>query len=103
MKIQLALAAGLAAAALVIPAGPAGAGSDPEHAMPRTLAEGLAGPLSLVWVGMDRLLIARLCRLMSIPTPRLLLTCSIPLKPAALPLPATVLRLRLSVSGVPYA
>jgi hypothetical protein len=47
MKIQFALAAGLAAAALVVPAGPAGAGSDPEHAMPRTLAEGLAGPLSL--------------------------------------------------------
>lgn len=52
---------------------------------------------------MDRLLIARLCRLMSIPTPRLLLTCSIPPKPAALPLPATVPRLRLSVSGVPCA
>ena len=52
---------------------------------------------------MDRLLIARLYRLMSIPTPRLLLTCSIPPKPAALPLPATVPRLRLSVSGVPCA
>ncbi|OAE01374.1 ScyD/ScyE family protein [Arthrobacter sp. OY3WO11] len=47
MKTKFALVAGLAAAAIAIPAGPAVAGSEPEHRTPRTLAEGLVGPLSL--------------------------------------------------------
>ncbi|TLM74111.1 ScyD/ScyE family protein [Pseudarthrobacter sp. NamB4] len=47
MKTKIPIVAWLAAALLVIPAGPAMAGSDLEHSTPRTLAEGLVGPLSL--------------------------------------------------------
>jgi hypothetical protein len=47
MKTKFPIAACIAAAAIVMPAGPAMAGSDDEDSKPRTLAEGLMGPLSL--------------------------------------------------------
>jgi hypothetical protein len=47
MKKKFSIAACLAAAVIVIPAGPALAGTTPEHSEPRTLAENLIGPLSL--------------------------------------------------------
>lgn len=47
MKTKFPIVACIAVAAMVVPAGPALAGSDPEHSTPRTLAEGLVGPLSL--------------------------------------------------------
>jgi hypothetical protein len=47
MKIKFPIVACLAAAAIVIPAGPATAGSPSEHSEPTTVAEGLAAPLSL--------------------------------------------------------
>ncbi|MFF1254053.1 ScyD/ScyE family protein [Pseudarthrobacter sp. NPDC058329] len=47
MKNKFSIVACLAAAAIAIPAGPAMAGSTPEHSEPRTLAENLMGPLSL--------------------------------------------------------
>jgi hypothetical protein len=47
MKTKFPIAACIAAAAIVMPAGPAVAGSDDEDSKPRTLAEGLVGALSL--------------------------------------------------------
>jgi DNA-binding beta-propeller fold protein YncE len=47
MKSKFQIVAWLAAAAIVVPAGPAVAGSTAEHSEPRTLAEGLTAPLSL--------------------------------------------------------